>query len=69
MLLNKPVKMCTRRSCCPTIEYANNMGMYLIKDDYGGKVVLLKEEIEKMWEIVNTSDTSEVQDEKQNSST
>jgi len=63
-MFHHPVRLCTRRSCCPTVEYDSTLDAYIIRDDFGGKVRLLKEEIEKLWETI-----SEVQDEEQDSST
>jgi len=49
-MFTTPIKLCTRRSCCPTIEFNN--GVYIIKDDFGGNVKLLKEELDLLIKIV-----------------
>ncbi len=36
------IKLCTRDSCCPT--YYEENGKVYIQDDFGGKVMLTKEE-------------------------
>jgi len=43
---NQPVKMCSRRSCCPTIEFSEDEEYAIIKDDFGGSVKLLFEEMD-----------------------
>jgi len=50
---NKPIKMCSRRSCCPTIEFdetGTNQNA-IIKDDFGGEVILSIDELKIMQEV------------------
>ena len=37
--------MCANKTCCPVIEESEQQGQYQITDDYGGKVILTKEEL------------------------
>jgi len=49
----KPIKMCTRNSCCPTIEFDDTAKETnaTIKDDFGGEVILSIGELEIMSDI------------------
>jgi hypothetical protein len=44
MQIDKPIKLCRRGSCCPTVTLTP-FGEYRITDDYKGSVLLTKEEI------------------------
>jgi len=35
-VFTQPIKLCTRRSCCPTVTYDDVTTQYLIEDDFGG---------------------------------
>jgi len=50
---NKPIKMCTRGSCCPTIEFdeSGENTNAIIKDDFDGEVILSVDELELMGKI------------------
>ena len=37
--------MCANKTCCPVLEEFEQQGQYQITDDYGGKVILTKEEL------------------------
>ena len=36
MFTQQPIKLCTRRSCCPSVTYDSINDQYRIEDDYGG---------------------------------
>ena len=38
-------KMCANKTCCPVLEESEQQGQYQITDDYGGKVILTKDEL------------------------
>ena len=40
------INLCGRAKCCPTLEKVDDG--YEIKDDYGGKVKLTRENLEKL---------------------
>jgi len=42
--MNEKISIC-RRGCCPTIERVDG-NVFVIKDDYGGSVVLTHEQID-----------------------
>jgi len=50
---NNPIKMCTRNSCCPTIEFDESgpNTNAIIKDDFNGEVILSVDELEMMGKI------------------
>lgn len=44
MIIDKPIKLCRRGSCCPELSMTAS-GNVRLTDDYGGKVVLTQDEI------------------------
>jgi len=50
---NQPIKMCSRRSCCPTIEFNKEDGYAIIKDDFGGTVKLLFDEMDVLISVID----------------
>lgn len=53
--MSETIKLC-RRGCCPTIKKIDE-NKYLVKDDYEGKVILKRDEIEIMYASLERLDT------------
>lgn len=48
----KKINLCRRGGCCPTIEKMEE-GTFIIEDDYGGKVILKKDEIDILYASIS----------------
>ena len=48
MLLDKPIKLCRRNSCCPELSMTS-AGNFRLTDDYNGMVILTPEEVDLLY--------------------
>ncbi len=43
-----PIALCRRRRCCPSLDYDQVRGEYVLKDDHGGVVRLEPEHLDTL---------------------
>lgn len=51
--MSNPIPLC-QNYCCPTV-WLQTDGTLLVKDDFGGQVVLTREQFDRLYEAVKTN--------------